>query len=137
MRRKKACPPVEILNAWQRSILQDGYCAPYPRRVKVLYELYVLCGGNISLVTEFLKAHYKCFPIVNRNSLALMIKRHDSFSIALKMLEEDTELYSKEMAGALDNQTLSRLLWKLRKRIYLRNVTESNSSTLDLEEEFD
>lgn len=134
MRTKKRVPPLEVLNLYQRGVLQDGYCAPYPKRVQVLYELYVLCGNNISLVTEFLKTYYPCFPIANRNSLALMIKRHDSFSIAIKMLEEDTKLYSKEMEGALDDETLSRLLWKLRRKIYLRNVTEPSGSAIDLEE---
>ena len=137
MRTKKEVPPLSSLNFYQQSILQDGYSAPYPRRVQTLYQLYILCGSNISLMSEYLRKYFPCFPIQNRNSLALMIKRHDSYSIALKLLSEDVETYSEAMNGCMDTQTLEKLLWKIRRRVYLRNVTEPSGSTLDLEEECD
>ena len=131
MRRKKECPPLEILNAKQQLALQNGYQSSFITRMQILHELFVRCG-SISLTMDYLKEYFPYYPC-NRNTLSTLLKRHDVYQIALVELEKDVKLYGPEMSGAMDTQTLEKLLWKIKRRIYLKNVTEPSGSTMDLE----
>jgi len=135
MRRKKECPPLEILNAKQQLALQNGYQSSFITRMQILHELFVRCG-SISLTMDYLKEYFPYYPC-NRNTLSTLLKRHDVYQIALVELEKDVKLYGPEMSGCMDEETLKKLLWKIQKRIYQRCIPGEANETLDLEEEFD
>ena len=137
MRKKMKVPDLEVLNAYERGVLQDNLGRAFPIRVQVLHTLFKKCNSNISLTSAYLQLYFPCFQLKNRNSLSTILRRYDSYHIALEQLEKDVKLYGPEMSGCMDEETLKKLLWKIQKRIYQRCIPGEANETLDLEEEND
>lgn len=131
MRTKKPIPPKDVLNYWEQSILQSGYISSFPARMRTLRSLFLHCGGSISLTMSYLKEYFPYYPC-NRNTLAKLLKRYDIYQICLEVLEQDVKEYGP--LSGFDDETVRGLLWRMKKRVYLRCIPAEFQGTLEEEE---